>query len=580
MRLLDFRSSASRSAGTRLAPVLANPKSAIPHPPSLRGFVPSCLRASFPLPPSPFRISVSLLMAVVAALAAPARSAPIDPHNPPAGRFSDDWMEIYLAGQKVGYAHSTMTREGNLVHSSTTTVMQLGRVEQPIKVTVSERAVETLDGKPKSFESVQDLAVQKIVLKGTFEGDKVNIVSSQFGIERRETYNVPPGAHLKNWGGFRESLLRGFAPGTQYNMELYEPSFRLDAPIVATTHIGDWEEVELRGRKIRGRKVTTTMNAPMGVLKVFAWVDDEGRPLLGRMPAPGLGDMEMVTVEQATALADFVPPELFMTTVVKAKQKIDYKNAQAIRYRLRTTHEGADLGEIPDTGGQRVTARGEGTVELLVTRARHQKNDNGTTAEGANDWAPSPEGRSAARDPSLAEYLDGNLMMNLDDDKLVALAKRAAGDEREPFALADRLRRFVGEFVESKNLNIGFATASEVARTREGDCSEHGVLLAALGRLNGLPSRVAVGLAYVPLFGKQDDIFGYHLWTQFYIDGRWIDFDAALNESVCSPIRIAFAVSSLKSAGLADLSLPLLNKIGAIDIDILDIKPLSESKSE
>lgn len=532
-----------------------------------------CLRISH----SAFRISFPLLMAVVAALAAPARSAPIDLHDPPAGRFSDDWMEIYLAGQKVGYAHSTMTREGDVVHSSTTTVMQLGRVEQPIKVTVAERAVETLDGKPKSFESVQDLAVQKIVLRGSFEGGKVNIVSSQFGIERREEYPVPEGARLKTWGGYRESLLRGFAPGTQYRMDLYEPSFRLDAPIVATTHVGEEEAFELRGRKIRGRKVTTTMSAPMGELKVLAWVDEEGRPLLGRMPAPGLGDMEMVTVDQAKALAEFVPPELFMATVVKAKRKIDYKNAQAIRYRLRTTHEGAELGEIPDTGGQRVVQRGEDSVELMVTRPRHRKDDKGTTAEGAADGAPLPEGRLAARDPALAEYLDGNLMMNLDDAKLVALAKQAAGDEREPFALADRLRRFVGEFVESKNLNIGFASASEVARTREGDCSEHGVLLAALGRLNGLPSRVAVGLAYVPLFGKQDDIFGYHLWTQFYLDGRWIDFDAALNEPVCSPIRIAFAVSSLKSAGLADLSLPLLNKIGAIDIDILEIEPLSSA---
>ncbi len=556
-------------AGLRL------PHSAFRIPPSLRAFVPSWLRASLAVPHSAFRTLPPFAILFVVLLAAPVSSAPIDPHNPPAGRFSDDWMEIYLAGQKVGYAHSTMTREGDVVHSSTTTVMQLGRVEQPIKVTVSERAVETLDGKPKSFESVQDLAVQKVVLKGAFEGDKVNIVSSQFGIERRENYELPAGARLKTWGGFRESLLRGFEPGTQYRMDLYEPSFRLDAPIVATTQIGDAEEFELRGRKIRGRKVTTTMSAPMGELKVLAWVDESGRPLLGRMPAPGLGDMEMVTVDQAKALAEFVPPELFMTTVVKAKRKIDYKNAQSIRYRLRTTHEHADLGEIPDTGGQRVTARGEGSVELLVTRARHQPVGGAAAAPSATNTAPASDGAAAARDPALAEYLDGNLMMNLDDAKLVALAKQAAGEEREPFALADRLRRFVSEYVESKNLNIGFATASEVARTREGDCSEHGVLLAALGRLNGLPSRVAVGLAYVPLFGRQDDIFGYHLWTQFYLDGRWIDFDAALNEPVCSPIRIAFAVSSLKSAGLADLSLPLLNKIGAIDIDILEIEPVS-----
>ena len=96
---------------------------------------------------------------------------------------------------------------------------------------------------------------------------------------------------------------------------------------------------------------------------------------------------------------------------------------------------------------------------------------------------------------------------------------------------------------------------------------------AALGRINGLPSRVVTGLAYVPFFGRKDDIFGYHLWTQFLIDGEWVDYDAALRESDCSPIRIAFAVSSLRSAGMADLSLPLLNRIGAIELDVVKIEP-------
>lgn len=163
-------------------------------------------------------------------------------------------------------------------------------------------------------------------------------------------------------------------------------------------------------------------------------------------------------------------------------------------------------------------------------------------------------------------------MINTDDPELKKLAKEATGGEKDPYKLADKLRQFVTEYVASKNLNIGFATASEVARNKEGDCSEHGVLLAALARINGLPSRVVVGLAYVPIFGKQDDIFGYHMWTQVYIDGRWLDIDAALRETVCSPIRLAFATSSLKSAGLAELSLPLLDKIGAIDIDVLEIE--------
>ena len=50
---------------------------------------------------------------------------------------------------------------------------------------------------------------------------------------------------------------------------------------------------------------------------------------------------------------------------------------------------------------------------------------------------------------------------------------------------------------------------------------------------------------------------------------------AALSESECSPTRIAFATSSLQNAGLADLSLPLLARIGAIRIEVESVEPIS-----
>jgi len=487
--------------------------------------------------------------------------APIDPHNPPSGRFSDEWAEIYIAGGKVGYAHSTMERDGDVIRSQSTTFMRLGRDDQPVKLTVTESAEESLTGEPRSFESVQDLSIQKTAMKGVFKDGKVHITTSQYGNERIESYDVPAGTLLKTWGSYRESLVKGFKPGTQYKLQLYEPALRLDAPLEAETKIGEWKEFEYQGRKMRGQEVSLILESPIGSLTLDSWVDARGLPIKAKLPAPGLGDMEILTVDQQTALKDFVPPEIFNTTVIPAKQTLDRQKLQRVRYRLtaKPGHK-VDFSKIPETPMQRIIARTEKTVELELARVPHDRAAEG--GQGADD-----------QKPDLSEYLDGNLMINTADAELVALARRAAGDEKDRWKLADNLRQFVSEYVKTKNLNVGFATASEVARTREGDCSEHGILLAALGRLNGMPSRVAVGIAYVPIFGKQDDIFGYHMWTQFYIDHRWIDFDAALNESNCSPTRIAFGVSSLKNAGIADLSLPLLTLIGAVDMEILSTVP-------
>ena len=483
---------------------------------------------------------------------------PIDPDNPSEGRFMDDWAEVYMAGGKVGYAHSTMNRDGDLIHTRAETVMKIGRVDQPVKIATTQSTTETLDGKPVSFASEMDASVMKTATRGSVKGGKVTIVSSQFGVEQTQSFDYPAGA-LMTWGLLKESLRRGFKPGTEYTLATYSPDLRLDGSISAITKVGDWETYTHAGQSRRGQRVSVTMESPMGTVEMKTWVDETGRVLKAVVPAPGIGDLEIVTSSEAAALADFVPPEMFMKTVIKANRKIDRQKASRVTYRVSATSADADLADLPVTDMQEVSPQPDGSVKLTLTRQIHQS--------GAAGTRHTPLDKAA-----LAEYLESNLMISTKDPELTKLATKAAGGEKEPFALADKLRRFVSDYVATKNLNIGFATASEVCRTREGDCSEHGVLLAALGRINGLPSRVAVGVAYVPIFGNQDDIFGYHLWTQFYIDGRWIDVDAALAESVCSPTRIAFATSSLKNSGLAELSLPLISRIGVIDIDVLEVE--------
>jgi hypothetical protein len=484
-----------------------------------------------------------------------AAAAPLDPNNPAQGRFSDEWAEIYMAGGKVGYAHSTMAREGDLIHTGITTEVKLGRDSRAVTIRMVQRTTETLPGVPVSFSSEMEAAIVKTMTKGTVNAGRVTVVTSQYGMEQTQTYDYPQGAMMA-WGMFREGLLRGFIPGTEYTLAVYTPELWQAGAVTATTKIGDFEEFEHRGKRLTGQKVTTVMTWPAGTIEAVNWVDKDGWTLKAKIPVPGLGDMMTITTDQSTALADFIPPELFTTTVIKVGKRIDAQSAQRIKYRIRAKQPGVDLSELPNSGMQTVTSRAGDAVELVVARQPHR-------AVAGKDAQPRTE--------DLREYLDANLMINTADPMLIELAKKAAGGETEPFALADKLRRFVTDYVAAKTLNVGFATASEVSRTKEGDCTEHSVLLAALGRLNNLPSRVVVGLAYVQSFGKQTDIFGYHAWTQFHIDGRWVDFDAALRESDCSPTRIAFAASSLKNSGLADLTLPLLSKIGAIDIDILQI---------
>lgn len=526
------------------------------------------------------RYSRSTLIALsLLATAATTWAQPTDINNPPQGRFMDEWFELHMGGGKIGYAHNTTSRDKDRIETGTDFHIKIGRADSPVVMNTTQRTIETLAGVPLGFESEMRFSQMKSGMRGTVKDGKITVVTSQYGMDQTQEFAFPKDA-LLSWGLFREQMTRGFTPGTKYSLKTYAPDLRLDDAITATVAIGDWEEFEVAGKKGRGQKMTVTMEGPTGSLDMISWVNKDGLPLKSRVAMPGLGDMEMLAVSQAAAVADFVPPEMFMTTVLKANRKIDKDAAQSIRYRIKAKQPGGEPLTLPETDSQKVKRIDDQTVEVVVSRMaragkvqtskRPKVQTNGKSQSKDTEIAPS----GGRQDDEMAEYLEQNLMMNNADAKLIELAKEAAGGECDPFALGDRLRKFVTDYVTTKSLNVGFATASEVARTREGDCSEHGVLLAALGRLNGLPSRVAVGLAYVPIFGGQDDIFGYHLWTQFYIDGKWVDFDAALRESDCSPIRITFAVSSLRNSGVADLSLPLISKIGAIDLEILEIQPV------
>lgn len=82
-----------------------------------------------------------------------------------------------------------------------------------------------------------------------------------------------------------------------------------------------------------------------------------------------------------------------------------------------------------------------------------------------------------------------------------------------------------------------YASASEAARRGEGDCSEHGVLLAAVLRADAIPSRVCSGIVYTeraahsyaqaaPAEGRSgpsvQGSFAWHAWTQALIGGRCV----------------------------------------------------------
>ena len=143
-----------------------------------------------------------------------------------------------------------------------------------------------------------------------------------------------------------------------------------------------------------------------------------------------------------------------------------------------------------------------------------------------------------------------------------------AGDD--PLEKAEALRRRVHRHISSKGLQTAFASASETAKTRTGDCSEHAVLLAAMCRAVEIPARVAMGLVYVDRFAGVSDIFGWHMWTQALVDGAWVDLDATL------PVRYHAGHVLTSTSSLADETgsaglMSILTVMGNLEIEVVEV---------
>ena len=177
---------------------------------------------------------------------------------------------------------------------------------------------------------------------------------------------------------------------------------------------------------------------------------------------------------------------------------------------------------------------------------------------------------SATSAPDVAsKYRQPNRYLQTEDPRLKELAETAAGNETDPWKTAVALEKWVATNLKSKNFSTVFASASEVAETLSGDCTEHAVLLAALCRVKEIPARIAVGLVYVDRY----QAFVGHAWTEVYVHGTWVPLDATLGQGRVAADHIKFSDSALDGDGAAFLEfLPLITALGKMQIRVVSVE--------
>jgi hypothetical protein len=194
---------------------------------------------------------------------------------------------------------------------------------------------------------------------------------------------------------------------------------------------------------------------------------------------------------------------------------------------------------------QRVLSRNGNTMTIVVTR------------EPAAVPAPEATQLQSYLEPARYIQSDAPVIRAVADS--LAAATGAAGAP-----LANEIAQWVGAYVTEKGYGRGFSSAVEVMASREGDCSEHSVLLAALLRASGIPARIAVGLAY-----DNGSLIG-HMWTEAYVE-RWITLDALDRGNDPKRIRIASSpdARAIDEAGVVNA----YSLVAGLEVNVTNHRP-------
>jgi transglutaminase-like putative cysteine protease len=130
-----------------------------------------------------------------------------------------------------------------------------------------------------------------------------------------------------------------------------------------------------------------------------------------------------------------------------------------------------------------------------------------------------------SRDRAKKAHLDCSFLVDCDEPAVRAVAAAAATDIGASKRIPE-LTSWVAQYISTKTFSRSFDLASTVAAHREGDCTEHAVLLAALVRARKIPARVVLGLAL--LEGPKAVLAMGHAWVEWHDGKQWLLADAAL----------------------------------------------------
>ncbi len=460
----------------------------------------------------------------------------------------DNWYSVSIDGAKAGWAHEIVEVESetNTIKSTKVQNMTLSRGGMEISISVSSSFVESSDGKPISVNSKQEAMGTVQETNWEFGDEELKMTTAAGGVPIVKTVPLPKEKWLTPQS-VKRMFIQKMAVGTNaITYQTMAPELGPTVITVVMTKKGEKKQDVLGTEKMVIAWETVNNRMPVVGTEFYT----QAGLSVGSVMNAGFGAIETAIMSKFDALSPVNEvPEMMVSLFVVPNKPIP-TDASKLTMRIKTKDD--TKVDLPSVGMQKATSNEDGSTTLVVDLE-----------------API---RATKEELIDEKYLGASAICDGTDNAVIAVATEALVAlpvDASVNAKALALRSKIHEYIDEKNMSTAFGSASQTARSKEGDCSEHAVLLCGVLRAAGIPSRGVMGMVYVPSIGGPNGVFGWHMWSQALIDGKWVDLDATL-KTPYSVGHIATITSSLSDEDFGAEMAGIIATIGNLEVEIID----------
>lgn len=444
-----------------------------------------------------------------------------------ASEAHEEWLGIYLKGDKVGYSTTKTKRVVDLYEIFEDSLMFLNTLGTNERIESKIKSVVNKDYSLRSFEFSLLSGPITLFLRGEVIGNALNLVMVSGENTTRSTLPLKDTPFLSST--LKPYILnQALTEGKKFSVPFFDPATLSSNEI--TIEVLGKEKILFSDKEITVFKVKESFAG----IETLAFVSEAGEILKEEGP---LG-LTLIKETQEQALSgDWMKkgkPDFAVTTAVPVNVPIN--NARAVKF-LKVRITDLPLNEF----------------DLSEGRQSFQSDILEVRQEEPGSWKTFllPYQKS-----DLKQYLQPTPLIQSKDERIIKQAKSIVHDSRDAVTAAKELEQWVFSTVKKKP-TLSIPNALEVLDLKVGACNQHTALFTALSRSLGIPTRVCVGIVYL------DEKFYYHAWPEIYL-GRWIAIDPTFNQFPADATHIRLVIGDLSD------QIKILSLVNKIKIEVLE----------